>query len=306
MQSLLSPAQVLGYLALVLGVSGFLQRDDRRLKRLVAAECFAYVAHFALLGVPSASSSALVSGVRTALSIRFRSAWLAAATVAVNVGLALAFSTHGAGWVPVVGSSLGAVAVFTMRGIPMRLVLLSSTACWLANNVLSGSIGGTVLESLIAAASVSTIVRMTLDEITSYRHEQIPMTRSLGVRVEHYDGTSVRLAAPLEPNSNHHDTAFGGSLSSLAILSGWVLVHLQLRERGIASGLVIQRSAMEFEAPVDGDFTATAVLPPAAAWNRFLATLSRHRAARVTVSSTVACPSGEGGRHEGTYVAVRS
>jgi thioesterase domain-containing protein len=146
---------------------------------------------------------------------------------------------------------------------------------------------------------------MTLDEITAYLHENIPITRALGVRVELYDGESVRLAAPLAPNVNHRATAFGGSVSSLAILSGWVLVHLQLRERGIASRLVIQRSALDFEAPVDGDFTATAVLPAAAPWNRFFATLSRHRRARVTVTSTVACASGVGGRHEGTYVAVR-
>ncbi len=156
----LSPAQGVGYLVLVLGVTAFLQRDDRRLKLLLVAECLAYVAHFALLGVPSAASSALVSAVRTGLSIRFRAAWLAAAAVAVNVALALGVSTHGLGWVPVVGSSLGAIAVFTMRGIPMRLVLLGSTGCWLANNVLAGSVGGTVLESLIAAASVTTIVRL--------------------------------------------------------------------------------------------------------------------------------------------------
>lgn len=162
MNPLLSPAQLLGYLALALGVSGFLQRDDRRLKLLVALECFVYVGHFALLGRPSASSSALVSGVRTALSAWFRSAWLAAASVAVNVALALWLGTHGTGWIPVFGSSLGAIAVFTLRGIPMRLVLLTSTACWLANNVLSGSVGGTVLESVIAAASVTTIVRMTV------------------------------------------------------------------------------------------------------------------------------------------------
>jgi hypothetical protein len=42
-------------------------------------------------------------------------------------------------------------------------VLLSSTACWLTNNVLTGSVGGTVLESLIAAASVTTIVRLALE-----------------------------------------------------------------------------------------------------------------------------------------------
>jgi thioesterase domain-containing protein len=147
---------------------------------------------------------------------------------------------------------------------------------------------------------------MTLDEITAYLHERMPITRSLGARVERYDGDSVRLAAPLAPNVNHFSTAFGGSLSALAILSGWVLLHLQLRERGVDSRLVVQRSVFEFAAPVDGDFTATTVLPAPAAWDRFLATLARHRAARVIVSSTLACSSGVGGRHEGTYVATRS
>ena len=146
---------------------------------------------------------------------------------------------------------------------------------------------------------------MTFDETTAYLHEHIPITRSLGVRVERYDDQSVRLAAPLARNLNHRATAFGGSLSSIAILSGWLLLHLQLRERGIANRLVIQRSAFDFEAPVDGDFAATSSLPPPATWSRFLATLSRHRAARVTVSSTIASASGIGGRHEGTYVAVR-
>jgi hypothetical protein len=158
----LSPAQLLGYLALVLGVSGFLQRDDRRLKLLVSAECFVLVAHFALLGRPPAATSALVSGFRTGLSAWYRSAWLAAASVAATVGLALAVGTTGAGWIPVFGSSLGGIALFTLRGIPMRLMVLTSTCCWLVNNVLAGSIGGTVLESLIATASVTTIVRMAL------------------------------------------------------------------------------------------------------------------------------------------------
>ncbi len=147
---------------------------------------------------------------------------------------------------------------------------------------------------------------MTLDEITAYLHAAMPITRGLGARVEHRDGGSVRLAAPLAPNLNHFGTAFGGSLAAIAILSGWVLLDLQLRERGIASRLVIQRSVLDFEAPVDGDFTATSVLPPAAAWSRFLATLARHHAARVTVSTTLASASGVGGRHAGTYVAVRS
>jgi thioesterase domain-containing protein len=146
---------------------------------------------------------------------------------------------------------------------------------------------------------------MTLDEVTAYVHEHIPITASLGARVVHHDADSVRLSAPLAPNLNHRATAFGGSLSALAILSGWVLVHLKLRERGIAAQLVIQRSTFDFDAPVDGDFTVTATLPEAARWERFLATLGRHRSARVIVPSVVSGPSGSAGRHEGTFVALR-
>ncbi len=147
---------------------------------------------------------------------------------------------------------------------------------------------------------------MNLDEITAYGHQHIPITASLGARGEHYDRAAVRLGAPLAPNLNHRATAFGGSLSAVGILSGWVLLHLKLRELGIAARLVIQRSTMEFEAPVDGDFTATATLPAEATWRRFLATLSRHRAARVSVASLVTCGAAVGGRHEGTYVATRT
>jgi thioesterase domain-containing protein len=146
---------------------------------------------------------------------------------------------------------------------------------------------------------------MTLDEITAYLHAHIPVTRSLGAAAVRWDGASLALAAPLAPNLNHRGTAFGGSMSALAILAGWGLVHLALRARGFEARLVIQRSAMEFAAPLEGDFTATAALPEADRWERFLATLARHRRARVVVSTSVASGGVVGGLHEGTYAAFR-
>ncbi len=146
---------------------------------------------------------------------------------------------------------------------------------------------------------------MTLDETTRYLHDHIPLTRHLGAVVEAYDRTSVRLAAPLAPNLNHRSTAFGGSLSALAILAGWTLLHLALRERGIEARLVIQRSEVDFDEPVGGDFTATASLPGSADWERFLATLARRRKARVRVRGAIHSQSGVGGTYEGVYVAAR-
>ncbi len=56
------PAQILGYVALVLGVAAFSQKSDTRLKVLISCEGFVYVAHFILLGNYPASCSAAVQG----------------------------------------------------------------------------------------------------------------------------------------------------------------------------------------------------------------------------------------------------
>src|SRR5512146_2095045 len=146
---------------------------------------------------------------------------------------------------------------------------------------------------------------MTVTEVTKYLHDQIPLSRHLAATVESYDGQSIRLSAPLEPNLNHQSTAFGGSQSALAILSGWSLLHLNLRDRGTPSNIVIQRSTIDYREPVDGAFTATSILPDGTSWERFLATLKRHRRARVAIIATIECGARVAGTHEGVYVAVR-
>ena len=49
-----SLAQCTGYIAFVLGVGCFLQKEDRRFKLFMAGECLAYIVHFASLGNPTA------------------------------------------------------------------------------------------------------------------------------------------------------------------------------------------------------------------------------------------------------------
>ncbi|MCE1238144.1 MAG: YgjV family protein [Hyphomicrobiales bacterium] len=156
----LSPAQLVGYVAFALGVTAFLQRSDRRLKLLNAAQSLAYAAHFLLLGNVAAAASAVISSVRSLLATRWRSAWLAVFFVVFNVGVGVRVATAWTGWLPVIASSLSTIAIFLMQGVRMRLTIFVATLLWLANNILSGSIGGTTLEAFIAVANLSTIVRM--------------------------------------------------------------------------------------------------------------------------------------------------
>lgn len=156
----LSPAQCFGYFAFVLGVASFLQTNDRRFKQLMIGECLAYVAHFALLGNPTAVASSVVSVVRSALALRTKSPWVAAVVVLVNMALGLAIAQQPSDWLPLIASCLGTIALFLLQGIPMRLLMLCGTALWIANNVIVGSIGGTALEVTIAVVNTTTILRL--------------------------------------------------------------------------------------------------------------------------------------------------
>jgi hypothetical protein len=155
-----SPAQCIGYIAFVLGVGSFLQTDDRQFRWFMAGECMAYVAHFALLGNPTAVASSLISTTRSLLSLRTRSRWVAAGVIAANIGFGLAMAKHASDWLPLCASCLGTLALFLLQGIRMRLLMLCGTVLWIANNVIAGSIGGTVLEVVVAIVNASTIYRM--------------------------------------------------------------------------------------------------------------------------------------------------
>jgi Bacterial inner membrane protein len=155
-----SPAQCFGYVAFALGVGCFLQTDDRRFKWFMTGECLAYVVHFALLGNPTAVASSLLSMLRSVLSLHTRSAWVAVGVVAANIGFGLALAERPSDWLPLTASCLGTIALFTLQGVPMRLLMLCGTGLWIANNVIAGSIGGTALEIVIAVVNSVTIARM--------------------------------------------------------------------------------------------------------------------------------------------------
>lgn len=134
-------------------------------------------------------------------------------------------------------------------------------------------------------------------------HEQIPLTKAMGVRVEEHDGRQLVLSAPLEANHNHLGTAFGGSLAALATLAGYGLLWLELGNRD--AHIVIRRSELDYRHPVTGPLRAICRKPPEAELAAFRATFAKAGKARVRLEVTVE----EQGRvcmtFVGTFVAIR-
>lgn len=145
---------------------------------------------------------------------------------------------------------------------------------------------------------------MTATEIEQYLHEQIPLSAAIGVRVAEWGPAGVRLRAPLAPNLNHRDTAFGGSLSALGILAGWALIHFRLRAEGHAARLVIRRSETDYLRPVEEEFEAVATPPHPDQWTHFLRVFERRGRARIELAGELLAGAAVVGRYQGVYVAL--
>jgi thioesterase domain-containing protein len=142
-------------------------------------------------------------------------------------------------------------------------------------------------------------------ELQEFLHRSVPLSRAMGVAVEAITPDSVVLAAPFEQNINQHGTVFGGSSATLSVLAAWSLLHTRLMLEGIDVKLVVQRSAMEYEAPMAGRFTATATLAPVADWRHFVDAIRAKGKARIQVLAIVGSSSQPAGRFQGDFVAVR-
>ncbi|EKT4467177.1 YiiD C-terminal domain-containing protein [Pseudomonas putida] len=151
---------------------------------------------------------------------------------------------------------------------------------------------------------------MTSDSqyLQSVLHNDIPLTREMGMAVIDWHDQRLRLQLPLAPNVNHKSTMFGGSLYCAAVLVGWGWLHLRLRELGIDDGhIVIQEGQISYPLPVTGTAVASCPAPDEKAWERFLAMYQRRGRARLTLE-TVVCNAGSDApavKFSGQYVLHR-
>lgn len=139
-------------------------------------------------------------------------------------------------------------------------------------------------------------------QLQAVLHSEIPLTRHMGIEVLQYTGLGLSLAAPLENNINHKCTAFGGSLYSLAVLSGWGLVYLKLKEQGMSGHIVIQESHTRFIKPVDQGLESRCSFESEQQVQRFLTMYRRKGLARVELQTRIRSGAADGVVFSGRYV----
>ena len=145
---------------------------------------------------------------------------------------------------------------------------------------------------------------MTPQSLTAYLHAEIPLAAAMKLSVATIDAGGISLRAPLDANINHHDTAFGGSIATLGILTGWSMLHIALLDEQIDARIVIQQSSVTYYRPITTDLEASCPRPDAPGWKLFMETLRRSKTARIPLRSEFYCLGKIAATHDGLYVAT--
>jgi thioesterase domain-containing protein len=145
---------------------------------------------------------------------------------------------------------------------------------------------------------------LTQDALEKAILKDFPIAKAMSIRVKETTASHVSLEAPLAANTNHENTAFGGSVYSVAVLSCWALVSQSLKEWGFdVDYVVVQDGHIDYTVPVAGDFEATSSWASEREAQKFRTMLTKKGLARASLTSTVRSQGRDCATMEGRFAA---
>lgn len=142
-------------------------------------------------------------------------------------------------------------------------------------------------------------------ELLNLLYEEIPLARAMGVKINTSDAHSTAVMAPLALNRNHLDTAFGGSLSSLLILSCYAWLFHRLNEEGHKVHVLIQEAHTDYLLPVKEDLIAVCRSPSEEDYEKFKESFRRKNVGRITLHAEISTTDGKCCTFRGIFVAQK-
>ncbi len=143
---------------------------------------------------------------------------------------------------------------------------------------------------------------MTPNELQTFLHQNIPASAALQLTVVDSRAEKVALLAPFAANCNHHHSVFGGSISLLATLCAWSLVHLNFPE--YHGKIVIQEGSTRYLKPARGDLTAVCETENPEEWAECAKMLASRGKGKINVSCRLFSEGEVAAEFAGRYVVL--
>lgn len=127
-----------------------------------------------------------------------------------------------------------------------------------------------------------------IKELEKKLHNEIPLTKFMNLKILNYNEKELITTIPLDVNINDKGTAFGGSLATLTIISGWSLCWLISKELGFNSNnIVIIKNENSYKKPVTKDIICHTFKPNNEEINILKEKLLSKKSASVKITSQI-------------------
>lgn len=144
---------------------------------------------------------------------------------------------------------------------------------------------------------------MTAAELENLFYKEIPISKSMGIKVLQSSSLDIVLKVNLLENKNHKGTVFGGSQYSACAIACYGLFLNGIREQGHqTNNIVIADGNIKYKAPVDQDFFVEAKWD-AVIKNEFFEKLKLLSKAKVELKAQVKIDSQVKAEFNGHFVA---
>src|SRR5262245_48194817 len=144
-----------------------------------------------------------------------------------------------------------------------------------------------------------------LGDLQAMLEREIPMSAQMGIRVHGNGPDGLVMRLPLNPNRNHQQTAFAGSLNALCTIAGWGYTYLLLRELGRCGNIVIHRSSIKYLEPVTSSEIYARCQPVSPAARQFFVEMLDDKGqAKLDLAVEIAGSDGPAVSFQGSYVVL--
>lgn len=97
------------------------------------------------------------------------------------------------------------------------------------------------------------------EELYQEIYKRIPMSEKIGIKLTHYDDERLETSLSLGGNSNAYESSmFAGSSYCQAVLTGWSLLWISLKELGLDAEIMLIDGSIRHRRPIQGECRASA------------------------------------------------
>ncbi|MGF1684125.1 YgjV family protein [Photobacterium minamisatsumaniensis] len=157
-------AQTVGIIAFMVGASAFLHQDGNKFRLHLTVFQIILCSHFILMGAVTAAFGCGISALRSYASTKTQSSYVMWFFIGLLWVMGLPNIQHYYEILTIFGASVATWGLFKSDGLKLRYLILFNSFCWLTNNILLGSIGGTMMESTFIMVNLYTISNMIKKE----------------------------------------------------------------------------------------------------------------------------------------------